>query len=55
MIRSLLYITISRLGISFSVGVCVRFQCIPKESHPTTIKRILKYLSAIIDFEMLFF
>jgi hypothetical protein len=25
MIRSLLYITTSRLGIAFSVGVCVRF------------------------------
>ncbi|CAN1777101.1 Retrovirus-related Pol polyprotein from transposon RE1 [Linum perenne] len=33
MISSLLYLTASRLDISFIVGVCVRFQCIPKECH----------------------
>jgi hypothetical protein len=32
------------------MGVCDRFQYNHKESLLTTIKRILKYLSAIIDY-----
>lgn len=33
MIGSLLYLTTSILDISFSVGVCARYQAAPKESH----------------------
>ena len=44
MIGSLLYLTASRPDIMHSVCVCARFQANPKESHLTTIKRILKYL-----------
>ena len=33
MIDSLMYLTSSRLDISFSVGLCSRFQSCPKESH----------------------
>ena len=33
MIGSLFYLTASRLDITFSVGVCARFQVAPKESH----------------------
>ena len=33
MIGSLLYLTTSRSDISYSVGVCVRYQANPKESH----------------------
>ncbi|XP_040993111.1 uncharacterized mitochondrial protein AtMg00810-like [Juglans microcarpa x Juglans regia] len=50
MIGSLLYITASRPDIAFSVGVCARYQANPKESHLTTVKRILKYLSATVDY-----
>jgi len=35
MIRSLLYLTTSRLGIMFAVGLCVRFQTSVRESHQT--------------------
>ena len=45
MIRSLLYLTVSRLDIMFSVGVCARFQSNPKESHVSAVKRIFRYLS----------
>ena len=31
-IGSLLYLTVSRLDIAFSVGVCARYQAAPKES-----------------------
>jgi len=32
-IRSLLYLTVSRTYIAFSMGMCARFQVAPKESH----------------------
>ena len=44
MIGSLLYLTAIRTDISFSVGLCARFQSNPKESHLTAVKRILRYL-----------
>ncbi|CAL9020228.1 unnamed protein product, partial [Prunus brigantina] len=50
MIGSLLYLTASRPDISFSVGVCARFQSDPKESHLFAVKRIIKYVSGTIEF-----
>ncbi|XP_028220281.1 uncharacterized protein LOC114401906 [Glycine soja] len=44
MIGSLLYLTGSQLDIMLSVCLCARYQSNPKESHLTTIKRIIKYL-----------
>jgi hypothetical protein len=43
-IGSLLYLTISRPGIMFSVCLCAHFQANPKESHLKALKRILRYL-----------
>ena len=37
MIGSLLYLTTSRLDISYNVRVCVRYQANPKESHMTAL------------------
>ena len=39
MIGSLLYLTTSRPNISYSVGVCARYQANPKESHMIALKR----------------
>ena len=50
MISSLLYLTTSRPDISFSVGVCARYQSKSKESHVSAVKRILKYISGTIDY-----
>ncbi|CAM8879729.1 unnamed protein product [Rhodiola kirilowii] len=44
MIGSLLYLTISRPDIMFSVCQCARFQAKPRESHVKAVKRILRYL-----------
>nr|GEW53939.1 retrovirus-related Pol polyprotein from transposon TNT 1-94 [Tanacetum cinerariifolium] len=44
MIGSLLYLTISRPDIMFSVCVCARFQEAPKTSHLEAVKRILQYI-----------
>ena len=50
MIGSLLYLTASRPDISYSVGVCARYQANPKESHMTALKRIIKYVKTTVDF-----
>jgi hypothetical protein len=44
MIGSLLYLTISRPDIMFSVCMCARFQANPKEAHMVAVKTILRYL-----------
>ena len=50
MIGSLLYLTASRLDISYSVGVYARYQANPKESHMIALKRIIKYVKTTADF-----
>ena len=50
MIGSLLYLTVSRPDISYSVGVCARYQANPKESHMSTLKRIIMYVKTIVEF-----
>nr|GEZ85265.1 uncharacterized mitochondrial protein AtMg00810-like [Tanacetum cinerariifolium] len=43
MIRSLIYLTVTRLDIQFSIVLCVIYQSNPKESHLIVVKRILMY------------
>ena len=43
-IGSLLYVTVSRLDVIFSVCICARFQASLRESHLKATKRILRYL-----------
>ena len=50
MIGSLLYLTASRLDISYNVGVCARYQVNPKESHVIALKKIIKYVKTTVDF-----
>ena len=52
MIGSLLHLIASRPDISYSVGVCARFQSDPKESHLFAIKRIIKYVSGTVEFRL---
>ena len=49
-IGSLLYLTASRPNISFCMGACVKYQVNPKESHLTSIKRIIQYISGTLDY-----
>ncbi|XP_070002541.1 secreted RxLR effector protein 161-like [Nicotiana sylvestris] len=51
-IGSLLYLTTSRPDIVFSVGICVRFQSNPTESHLKAAKRNLRYLKGTQDLVM---
>ena len=48
-IGSVLYLTASRPDIMFSVCLCARFQSDPRESHLVAAKRILRYLSGIVN------
>jgi hypothetical protein len=44
MIGSLLYLTVTRPDIQFSMCLCARFQASPRTSHRQAVKRIFKYL-----------
>ena len=50
MIGSLLYFTASKPDISYSLGMCARYQANPKESHMITLKRIIKYVKSTTNF-----
>ena len=52
MIDSLLYLTASRHDISYSVGVCARYQANPKESRMIALKRIIKYVKTTAEFSV---
>ena len=49
---SLLYLAASRLDISYSIGVCARYQANPKEFHMIALKRIIKYVKTTADFDV---
>jgi hypothetical protein len=44
MVGSLLYLTVTRPDIQFSVCLCARFQASPRTSHRQVVKRIFRYL-----------
>lgn len=46
MISSFLYLVTSHPNIMFDVCFCAFFKTNPKESHPNTVKRIMRYLSS---------
>ena len=48
MIGIMLYVTSARLYVMQVVGLVVRFQSPPKETHLTIVKIILKYLKGTI-------
>ena len=50
MIDSFLYLIASRPDISYSVGVCARYQDNHKESHMIALKRIIKYAKTTANF-----
>ena len=52
MINSFLYLTSSKPDISYSVGVCARYQTNLKESHMIVLKRIIKYVKTTANFNV---
>jgi hypothetical protein len=49
-IDSLLYLTVTRPNIQFTMCLCARFQASPHSSHQTVIQRIFKYLKYTLKF-----
>ena len=52
MIGRLLYLTVSHPDISFSVGAYARYQANPKESHLTTVRRIIRCINETSDYDL---
>ena len=50
MIGSFLYLTASKPDISYSVGMCTRYQANLKQSHMTALKRVIKYVKITAGF-----
>ena len=50
MIGSLLYFTASKPDISYSLGMCARYQANPKEFRMIAMKRIKKYVKSTTNF-----
>jgi hypothetical protein len=50
MIGSLLYLTVTRLDIQFTVGLCACFQTFPRSSHRIAVQRIFRYLRHTPEF-----
>jgi hypothetical protein len=52
MIGSLLYLTMTRPDIQFTVGLCARFQASPRSSHRMAVQQIFRYLKHTPKFEI---
>jgi hypothetical protein len=55
MISSLLYLTVTRSDIQFTVGLCTRYQASPRSSHRTVVQRIFRYLKHTPEFGIWYF
>ncbi|GKC69455.1 retrovirus-related pol polyprotein from transposon TNT 1-94, partial [Tanacetum coccineum] len=49
MVGTLMYLTASRLDLTFAVCMCARYQTKPNEKHLHAIKRIFKYLKGTVN------
>ncbi|XP_059629573.1 uncharacterized mitochondrial protein AtMg00810-like [Cornus florida] len=49
-IGSLLYFAATRPDISFSVGVCARYQANLREQHILAVKRIIRYVNSTLNY-----
>lgn len=54
MTGSLLYLTVSRPDILFSVYVCSRFQSNPRESHLIDVKKIFRYMKCTTNLGLIY-
>ncbi|GJT92468.1 retrovirus-related pol polyprotein from transposon TNT 1-94 [Tanacetum coccineum] len=52
MIRSLMYLTVSRPGLNYVVCLCARYQAKPTEKHLQAVKQIFRYLNGTINMRL---
>ncbi|GJZ71331.1 hypothetical protein Tco_0635182 [Tanacetum coccineum] len=49
MVGSLMYLTVSRPDLVFSICICSRYQAKPTEKHLTAVKHVFRYLKGTIN------
>ncbi|KAL5537363.1 hypothetical protein UlMin_046142 [Ulmus minor] len=54
LVGSLIYLTLTRLDISYAVGVMSRYMKNPKKPHLEAVRRILRYVKSTIDYGLLY-
>ena len=54
MVGKLIYLTITRPDIAFSVGIVSRYMQEPKKVHLVAAKRILRYIKGTLDYGILY-
>ncbi|KAK6142115.1 hypothetical protein DH2020_006983 [Rehmannia glutinosa] len=54
LVGSLIYLTLTRPDISFSVGVMSRYMQNPKKTHLEAVRRILRYMKSTLDYGILY-
>jgi hypothetical protein len=55
MIGSILYLTVTRTDIQFTVCLCACFQASPRSSHRTAVQWIFRYLKHTLEFGIWYF
>jgi len=53
-VGNLIYMTITRLDLSYAVGVVSQFMQTPRKPHLDVVKRILKYIKHILQCEIFY-
>ncbi|XP_020272258.1 uncharacterized protein LOC109847441 [Asparagus officinalis] len=54
LVGSLIYLTLTRLDISYAVSVMSRYMQNPKKHHLKAVRRILRYVKSTIDYGLLY-
>jgi hypothetical protein len=54
MAGNLIYLTITRSNIAFSVGIVSRYMQEPKKVHLVVAKRVLRYIKGTLDYGILY-
>ncbi|KAA0061434.1 putative mitochondrial protein [Cucumis melo var. makuwa] len=54
LVGSLIYLTLTRPDISYSVGVVSRYMSKPKKPHLEAVRRILRYLRGTTEYGLLY-
>lgn len=54
LVGSLIYLTLTRLDISYAVGVISRYMQNPKKSHLQVVRRILRYVNNTVCYGILY-
>jgi len=54
LVRSLIYLTLTRPDISYPIGVVSRYMSNPKKPHLDAVKHILRYVKGTINFCILY-